>query len=135
MYKTHGRTQREWQDLIAETKKFLALKARRGRLTNYTELNGALAGRTGQDPFDFKNPDDRSAMGDLLGDVVEATYHRTDHPFMLSALVTFLDEMRPGQGFFDLAVHMGFPLRDADREAMEDFWVEQTKLAFSHYAR
>lgn len=134
MSERYGRTADEWQELIDVTANFLVERARLRDDTSYTELNAVLAQRPGQKRFDFSNPADRGAMGDLLGAVVEQTYDE-DHPVMLSALVTFLNEKRPGQGFFDLAMHRGLLPRGASEEEKDAFWYQQMDTAFTIYRR
>lgn len=124
----------EWQELVDITASFLMERARLRRDTSYTELNAVLVNRTGHKMFDFSSPADRGAMGDLLGAVVEQTYDE-ENPVMLSALVTFLNEKKPGQGFFDLAVHKELLPQGASEEEKEAFWYRQMEAAFKTYRR
>lgn len=134
MSERYGRTADEWQELIDATANFLIERARLRKDTSYTELNAVLAQRTGHKMFDFSNPADRGAVGHLLGAVVEQTYDE-EHPVMLSALVTFLNEKKPGQGFFDLAMHRGLLPRGASEEEKDAFWYQQMDTAFTIYRR
>ena len=121
---THGRTTEQWEELIAVASDFLKKVARLKRITTYTDLNRELEAKASQPSFDFSSPEGRNAMGDLLGDVV-----------MLSALVMYLNENKPGAGFYNLAVYLGLLAPDASSEEKEEFWVEQSRAVYSAYAK
>ena len=132
MTNTHGRTPGQWQDLVSAAVKSLKRTARLKRSTDYTSLNREINTNTGQPGFDFSSPEGRNAMGDLLGDVVEQTY--PEHQVMLSALVMYLNENRPGSGFYNLAVMKDLLPRDASPELKEKFWIDQYNAAIAAYS-
>jgi hypothetical protein len=74
----------EWNAIVTDTQAFLEDQARLRRVTSYTDVNTALAA-AGHKPFDFSTQRDRSAVGAVLGDVVNRTIDDTG--VMLSAIV------------------------------------------------
>ena len=90
--------------------------ARRGSTITYTELVGQIksARFSPTDPNLFK----------ILCDISEM--ENTRGRGMLSAVVIRKHDLRPGQGFFDLARKIGFRFKDDDK-----FWTEQLKFVFS----
>ena len=98
-------------------------------LTNYTDLNRALADATGRAPFDFSLERDRVAVGAVLGAVVDRTYD--DVGAMLSALVKYMHDNDPGAGFYKLAEQRGWMLRGHDRMT---FWTTEVKNVHDYYA-
>lgn len=129
----YGRTIEQWQELVDAASESLKRTAKLRRDTNYTALNHEICRATGQSAFDFTNAADRAAMGDLLGDVVDATYD--EHQVMLSALVMYIDENRPGPGFYNLAVLRGILDADATPTQKEEVWIEQFNRALEFYGR
>jgi hypothetical protein len=100
----------EWDELEGACLDFLVERARAG-LTNYTDLNRELVGRTGLAAFDFGQAADRAALGHLLGLVADRTF--ADSGLLISALVTYLRGDGPAAGFFGLAAETGQPRRAA----------------------
>lgn len=80
-------------------------------MTSYTEMNVTLARRTGLRSFDFDRADERAAIGNLLGLIVERNRPTTN--LMISALVNYLDQNDAGPGFYALAQQDGSLLRSA----------------------
>lgn len=135
MTSIHGRDPEQWQELVSAAVTSLKRTARLGRSSNYTDLNREISASTGQPGFDFSSPEGRNAMGDLLGYVVEQTYN--EHPeqkVMLSALVMYLNENKPGSGFYNLAISMGLLPRDASPEKKEQFWIDQYNAVLALYS-
>jgi hypothetical protein len=128
----YGRSEDEWDELAEAGLEFLVERARHGQLTSYTELNDALADRTGLARFDFARPDERAAMGHLLGLIVERNYPTT--VLMISALVHYLGGNDAGPGFYALAVQLGLLPNDATRAAKDEFWVSQVAGVHRYYA-
>ena len=128
----YGRSDDEWEELAQAGLEFLIERARRGMLTSYTELNDALADRTGLARFEFSRPDERAAMGHLLGLVVERNFPTTG--LMISALVHYLGGNDAGPGFYALAVQLGLLPKDATRAAKDEFWVSQVAGVHRQYA-
>jgi hypothetical protein len=62
-----GRTPQDWDQMAAESVRFLRDRAALERTTNYSELNATLQRRAGQGPFDLDLDSERAAMGHLLG--------------------------------------------------------------------
>jgi hypothetical protein len=90
------------------------------RLTTYTELCQVLRQRCGTD-IDTGE----SALNALLQDISVATLPRTDGA-LITALVTYLDDNRPGEGFFALARDRGLlPQGSLPRTEADTFWAEQ----------
>lgn len=129
----HGNTDEQWQDRLDAAVESLKKVAQLGRQTNYTALNLDITRITGLPPFNFSTQGGRTAMADLLGDVVKVTY--PEHQVMLSALVMYLNENKPGVGFYNLAVHMGILDDDASESAKERFWIDQYNKALDSYKR
>ncbi|MGC2865690.1 hypothetical protein ACMG4H_12650 [Corynebacterium glutamicum] len=127
MENIHGRDLGTWQDLVSAAVESLQETARIGGKTTYTDLNREISEKTGQPGFDFSSPEGRNAMSDLLGHVVEQTY--PEHQAMLSALVMYLNENKPGPGFYHLATTMGILSREASPEEKEAFWFTQYNKA------
>lgn len=129
----YGRTNEQWQELINAASESLKRTAKLRRDTNYTALNHEICRATGQSAFDFANAADRAAMGELLGDVVDATFD--EHEVMLSALVMYIDQNRPGPGFYHLAASRGLLDADATPTQKEKVWIEQFNRAIDAYGR
>ncbi|MFD0427109.1 hypothetical protein ACFQ60_00300 [Streptomyces zhihengii] len=108
-------------------REFLVDRARLRGLTTYTELNAALVERTGCRAFDFGRPDERAAMGHLLGLIVERDQERAPAkpPLMLSALVTYLHANDPGPGFYQLAKDLQLLPLSASKIEKDCFWARQ----------
>lgn len=107
-------------DLIRARASLIDRASRRRRLT-YSQFaqDARLA-------WDHQNPNDRSLIGHLLGDVSHEEYRR-GRP-LLSALVVRQDIGKPGQGFFGIE---GFPSSTefwrAELKRVYDFWSWRTK--------
>jgi hypothetical protein len=125
----YGRTDSEWDQLVAAGRDFLVERARLGKLTSYTELNATLARRTGLRAFDFDRADERAAMGHLLGLIVERDQEiiTTDPPLMLSALVNYLRANDAGPGFYQLAKELRLLPTGASPDEKVAFWVKQVR--------
>ncbi|MHA2790160.1 hypothetical protein ACXZ66_13640 [Corynebacterium sp. S7] len=128
----HGRTEEEWDELVSVAFAYLKKKAGRGSTVTYTELNLELKESTGQEAFNFEHPEGRNAIGDLLGDVAEKSYDENN--VLLSAIVMYGNENKPGQGFFNLARSMGLLAADATPEEKEAFWLGQYNAAIDAYS-
>ena len=104
------------------------------RLTTYSELNEALAQRTGLAPFDFSQAAGRASMGHLLGLVADRTF--AESGLLISALVKYMHENGPGPGFYAIASDDRHRLIPKAASAMErlDFWAEQVGKLQQHYS-
>lgn len=129
----YGRDESEWDRLTEVGHAFLIERARMGRVTSYTELNTTLVNRTGLRPFDFSRPDERAAMGHLLGLIVERDQPKSN--CMISALVNYLDENDAGPGFYAFAQQLGLLSSRASPQEKEMFWVSQVAAVHSFYGR
>ena len=127
----YGRDEAEWDRLTDVGLAFLIERARMRRITSYTELNTTLANRTGLRPFDFSRPDERAAMGHLLGRIVDRDRPKSN--CMISALVNYLDENDAGPGFYAFAQQLGLLSSRATQPEKEMFWVSQVAAAHSFY--
>ena len=96
----YGRSEADWERLAAEGQDHLEDLAAHRADTSYGEMNTELNRRTGLRPFDLDQPGERKAMGELLGQISEASY--AAHGVLISALVHHQDS-DPGRGFYDLA--------------------------------
>ncbi|WP_051545793.1 hypothetical protein [Mycobacterium asiaticum] len=95
-----GRTEEDWEELLAQATDFLKEQARLGRLTSYSEVNWAIARRSGLPAFDFALERDRDAMGAILGDISQENL--TECGAMLSSIVVYIDRNDAGGGFYKL---------------------------------
>ncbi|MFD9207782.1 hypothetical protein ACFVZM_16090 [Streptomyces sioyaensis] len=131
-----GRDDIEWDQLIEAGMKFLIERARLGKVTTYTELNFTLERRTGYTPFDFERPNERAAMGHLLGQIVSRDHeHNPATPrLMLSALVHYLGANDAGSGFYELAKQLGLLSPKASKAAKEEFWIGQINALYDRYS-
>jgi hypothetical protein len=128
----YGRGSDEWARLAESATAFLIERAKLRKVTSYTELNATLVRRTGLRGFDFDRQDERSAMGHLLGLVVQDNYPETR--LMLSALVHYLDSNDAGPGFYALAQEYELLPRGASKATKETFWVGQVSAIHDFYA-
>jgi hypothetical protein len=129
----YGRTSDEWALLAESATAFLVERAKLRKVTSYTELNATLMHRTGLRGFDFSRQDERTAMGHLLGLVVQENYPETH--LLISALVHYLDSNDAGPGFYVLAQDYGLLPRRASADAKWTFWVGQVSAVHDFYAR
>ena len=129
----YGRSEAEWEDLVAEAMRFLGEQARLRRTTTYTELNSVLAQRTGQSRFDFSRDSDRAAMGALLGSTSDQSL--SDFGAMISSIVIYLNANDAGSGFYHLAVELGLLPAKPSAAQKEIFWTEQMTKVHEHFAR
>lgn len=118
----YGRSDAEWEQLIAASTEFLDECVRSGLTTSYTELNNKLVERTGTRAFDFSLEKDRAAVGYLLGQIVKSDF--PTRRFMLSAVVKYSETNDAGSGFYTLAQQMGLLKPGTDRLV---FWTEQLR--------
>ena len=127
-----GRQEREWQELLDATGKFLAEQARLGRLTSYTEVNTVLHQRTGHRRFDFDQNSERTALGAVLGEV--ATERLAEVGALISSIVVYLGQNDAGPGFFRLASSLNLltPKPTADQKLA--FWADQVKRTHDYYS-
>lgn len=131
MERYYGRTPQEWEDLVDAATESLKRTAGLGRMTNYTDLNREISARTGHRTFDFSLENERSAMGAILGNVVERTYPECHA--MLSSVDEYLDRNMPGRGFYNLAGQMGLIDTDASANEREAFWYDQVNRVQAAY--
>lgn len=129
----YGRDQETWDRLAEAGLRFLIEQARLQRPTTYTELNAALARRTGLPGFDFGQANERAAMGHLLWLIVERNLPVTG--FMISALVNYSNANDAGTGFYGLAQELGLLRKDASPEEKKKFRAEQLNGLYEHYSR
>ena len=127
----YGRTEADWDQLAQEGRRYLEERGRLEKTTSYTEMNVVLAGRTGLRSFDFDRPDERAAMGYLLGRITADAFDEVGA--MLSALVQYLDENDAGPGFFDLAKTMGLLRTGATADERLEFWTTQVAAVHQHF--
>jgi hypothetical protein len=126
------RSDDEWDGIVDATIEILRDQARLRRVTSYSDVNSALARRDHR-PFDFTVQSDRTAMGAVLGDVVERTIG--DTRVMLSAIVAYIDRNDAGPGFYSLAVQLGLLPNTATSDDKLVFWTGQVAKVHELYAR
>lgn len=128
----YGRSDDEWDQIVADTVEFLQDQARLRRIVSYSEVNSALA-RRGHVPFDFATERDREAVGAILGDVSRRTV--ADSNVMLSAIVAYIDRNDAGPGFYKLAMVLGLLANTATADDKLAFWTAQVARVHDRYAR
>lgn len=87
--------------------------AREQRTTTYSDIAPLAA-------LDMENPAHRDTIREILGKI--STYERQNGRPMLTAVVVHKQDSRPGDGFFELAQHLGLMRRGGDRE---EFFVRE----------
>jgi hypothetical protein len=117
--------------MIRTTVKFLVEQARLGRTPSYTEVNNAIARRSGYRAFDFNLESERAEMGELLGQVTQREYEEVGA--MLSAIVIYLNANDAGPGFYRLASLMDLLPAKPSKEQKLTFWLRQVQLIHNHY--
>lgn len=127
-----GRSDEEWDLLLDRAITVLKERAGRRRVTSYSELNAELMRQTGQQAFDFSTERDRTAMGKLLGQVVDQT--RDESGGMLSAIVAYIDRNDAGPGFYKLAAQLGLLPPSATADDKLAFWSQQVARVHNYYA-
>jgi hypothetical protein len=132
MNMTYGRPDSEWEILEPVCMDFLLERARYEFVTSYTELNAALANRTGLRSFDFSQGIDRKGLGYLLYLVAEQTF--AESGLLISALCRYLNENDPGDGFYDNAREHGFRFPPTKDGRME-FWQGHVAQLYQRYGR
>ncbi|WP_437082255.1 hypothetical protein [Streptomyces sp. enrichment culture] len=129
----YGRSEDEWEQLAGAGLVFLVERARLQRITTYTEMSSVLARRTGLPGFDFERPEERAAMGHLLGLVVERDFPKSR--LMVSALVNYLGANDAGPGFYVLAQQLGLLPKGSSERARMEFWIRQVNGLYARHAR
>ena len=99
----YNRSDAQWGEL--EEVGWDLLLDRAFTMTDYTELNQALARRTGQPAWDFGRADHRAAMGELLGRLTDRSFGESG--LMISALCKYMYENDAGDGFYRKALSLG----------------------------
>lgn len=117
----------DWERQIEVAIRYLKRVAGLGRVTSYAELNREISDRTGLPRFDFAHPEGRSALSELLGEIVERTVGDLDA--MLSAVVLYIDENDAGPGFYGLAVALGRLSADATPGEKLGHWAKEVAAA------
>lgn len=131
-----GRDAPQWDELIDVGLSFLIERARLQVTSSYTELNNVLANRTGQPEFDFTFPEQRAAVGHLLGQITRR-HRRTPgcEDLMLSAVVQYLNDNDAGPGFYALATELEMMNPGSSPAERKRFWNEQLIAVFAHHER
>jgi hypothetical protein len=95
-------------------------------------MNIELSQRTGLRPFDLDQAQERKAMGELLGQISDASY--AEHGVLISALVHRQDG-DPGGGFYDLAERKGLIPHGLRQMARWEWWVGHVAAVHRAYSR
>lgn len=128
----YGRSDTDWERLAAEGQDHLEDLAAHRADISYGEMNTELNRRTGLRPFDLDQPGERKAMGELLGQISEASY--AAHGVLISALVHHQDS-DPGRGFYDLAERKDLIPRGLRQMARWEWWVGHVAAVHRAYSR
>lgn len=129
----YERTGDEWDEMREAAERFLISLAENRGMTDYSNLNRAIAEQTGCRPFDYRQESERAAVGRLLGEISIKTNEQ--HGVMLSALVTHQGSNDEGGGFYKLAADLGkMPKKPTQDEKLVAF-VRLTKEVHQHYSR
>jgi hypothetical protein len=128
----YGRTGADWERLAAEGQDHLEDLAAHRADTSYGEMNAELSRRTGLRPFDLDQPGERKTMGELLGQISDASY--AEHGVLISALVHHQDG-DPGRGFYDLAERKGLIPRSLPQMARWEWWIGHVAAVHRAYSR
>lgn len=113
----------QWQAEVATIRKALESSAKKGNILYYSPLMESIG-------LSSTVPADRKRIGDILGQISEAT--RDENGTLLSVIVhrQSSGETNPGPGFFALARGLGFKWQDDKRLVQEE-----TEKVWSHYQR
>jgi hypothetical protein len=98
--------------------------ARNGDLITYSEI-APLAG------LDMENQADRTRMGEILGEI--STFEHQNGRPMLSSLVVLAGIGYPGEGYFNLARHLGLHHGKGEFEDL-DFFVQEVKRVHGYWS-
>lgn len=128
----YGRSDADWERLAAEGQDHLEDLAMHGADTAYGEMNAELSRRTSLRPFDLDQPEERKAMGELLGQVSDASH--AEHGVLISALVHHQDG-DPGRGFYDLAERKDLIARGLPQMARWEWWIGHVAAVHRAYSR
>jgi hypothetical protein len=97
--------------------------ARRGDLITYSEI-APLAG------LNMESQVDRNKIGEILGEI--STYEHDYSRPMLSAIVVLAGIGYPGEGFYNLARHLGYHHGHGEFADME-FFVQEVKKVHDYW--
>lgn len=109
----HGFDENVWEGAKAEAKLLLSKRARRGNPMSYSDLCDQMS------VIRFEPRDTRLAH--FLGQI--STEEHEEGRGLLTALVVHKHDLKPGEGFFNLAESLGFHFKDR-----EEFWLAQIEL-------
>ncbi len=114
----HGYKLHDWHDARKEMRKVLIEIAKGKKTITYSDLCNSIK--------IIKFEPSSSALANMLGEISEDENNRKGP--LLSVLVVHKNgDSMPGQGFFELAIQLGFNFKD--REA---FWIEQLNLVYGY---
>lgn len=123
-----GYSTEAWERTVDAGLEFLKSEVRLGRTTTYTEFCAVVTRRSGStlQPNDF-------ALPHVLGDISRRTHDTNDA--LITSIVLYIDDNRPGDGFFRLAQELHLlPKGSLSPRQKDAFWIEQfnkTKRAFA----
>lgn len=110
----HGFPEKAWEHAKHEALAILRVRAKRGNPITYSELVSQIH-TVQMDAHDIR-------LAHFLGEI-SSDEHAAHRP-LITALVVHKHDLRPGEGFFNLARSLGFEFEDEVA-----FWSEQvTKL-------
>jgi hypothetical protein len=128
----YGRSEADWRQLVAEGQDHLEDLAAHRADTTYGEMNTELSRRTGLRPFDLDQAQERKAMGELLGEISDASYE--ENGVLISALVHHQDG-GPGGGFYDFAERKGLIPAGLRQLARWEWWIGHVTAVHNAYSR
>lgn len=113
----HGFNDQDWQKAKQEALAILKARAKRGNPISYSELVGQIVS-IHMEPHDTR-------LAHFLGEL-STEEHDNGRP-LITALVVHKHDRQPGQGFFELARFLGFPVIDEIQ-----FWTDEINK-LQHY--
>lgn len=108
----HGFNDQDWQKAKQEALSILQARAKRASPITYSELVGHIVS-VNMEPHDTR-------LAHFLGEL-STEEHENGRP-LITALVVHKHDKQPGQGFFELARFLGFPVIDEIQ-----FWTDEIK--------
>ncbi|MEB2527411.1 hypothetical protein [Kocuria rosea] len=128
----YGRTQDQWEQMLAVVEDFLIEMAEIEDQTNYSEVNARLL-QEGLPGFKFFLDSERAAIGSLLGQISERSY--VADGILLTVLVIHHDTPNDiGGGFWRLAAKYGMvPPKPNDHQKL-DALVDLTTAVYARHS-
>lgn len=128
----YGRTQDQWEQMLAVVEDFLIEMAEIEDQTNYSEVNARLL-QEGLPGFKFFLDSERAAIGSLLGQISERSY--VADGILLTVLVIHHDTPNDiGGGFWRLAAKYGMVSPKPNDHEKLDALVDLTTAVYTRHS-